>query len=332
MTTRGVSIQSTSMQPEISIVIPTKNASGYLSELLTALQQQNTDAPLELILLDSRSSDGTLEKARVQWPDVRTESIDTFSHGGTRNRGVHLARGHLVVFMTQDALPAGPDWLHQLITPLQEDHNVAVAYSRQIPYPSVSRIEALHIADQFPDVPPRTTRGTQGVAPSAEACFCSNASAAYRRECLLAYPFSTELIMGEDQQAARDLLQAGFSVTYASDSRILHSHAYTFSQNFRRYFDSAVASRDMFPSPAAQSHNQKAFVKYLNRIGRLIREHPFLFPLVLWDSLVKSIAITLGHHYKRLPRSLCKTLSMHPYYWTDKKELDLNPKHTPSAD
>jgi len=305
------------MTPEISIVIPVKNAAPYLTDLLKSLQSQQLSSRPELLLLDSCSSDGTIPLAREHWPDLRAERIENFSHGGTRNRGAELAQGSLVVFLTQDALPIGVNWLTCLIAPLLEDETVAAAYSRQIPRPDAPLLEKHHIATQFPEGPAGVQRSSGGETPSVEMCFLSNASAVYRRELLLRHPFDPHLIMGEDQQVARDLLRAGFGIAYAADSLVRHSHSYTSPQTFRRYFDSAVANRDLFPPGSARTHNRQALRGHMRRVGNLLRHQPALLPLLFWDTLLKILAVSLGHHYKRIPRSVCEKLSMHRYYWSN---------------
>ena len=104
----------------ISIVIPTRNGMATLPALLDAVDRQRVDASVEMIAVDSGSTDGTpglLAARKVRVTHIQPEA---FNHGTTRNQGVREARGDLVVLMVQDAVPASDTWLDALIA-LSED-------------------------------------------------------------------------------------------------------------------------------------------------------------------------------------------------------------------
>src|SRR5262249_50785102 len=93
--------------------------------------------PLDVVVVDSQSRDGTPDVARRAGARVRTVARATFNHGGTRNLGAALARGRFVAFLTQDALPADPRWLAALIDSMERD-DAAGGYSRVLPRPGCS--------------------------------------------------------------------------------------------------------------------------------------------------------------------------------------------------
>ena len=101
----------------VSVVIPVLNAECYLPELLNAIFQQDPP-PMEVILVDSMSTDKTVEIANG-FDRVRTIPIHNFSHGRGRNFGIQAASGDVVVLLTQDALPADEHWLAELLGPLR---------------------------------------------------------------------------------------------------------------------------------------------------------------------------------------------------------------------
>ena len=117
--------QTAPMQPSVSVVIPVLNAAAFLPDLLKAISAQEPKPPAEVILVDSLSTDGTREIAASD-PRVRVIPISDFSHGRARNLGAREARGEIVALLTQDALPAGPDWLARLIEPFADPAVAAV--------------------------------------------------------------------------------------------------------------------------------------------------------------------------------------------------------------
>src|SRR5512135_2968500 len=115
--------------PDVSVVIPIYNGERYLAEVLGAVFSQETGFSFEVVVIDSGSTDRSLDVAGG-FP-VRLHRIpnEEFGHGRTRNLGARLAAGRYVVFMSQDATPAHPRWLENLVASVAKDAGVAGAYS-----------------------------------------------------------------------------------------------------------------------------------------------------------------------------------------------------------
>ena len=100
---------------KISVVIPTRNAGQMLEQLLLSLAGQ-TMKPDEVIIIDSSSTDNTVEIAD-SFPGTKVITIpaSSFNHGGTRDVGAKEAKGDLVLFMTQDAFPASANMIEIMV-------------------------------------------------------------------------------------------------------------------------------------------------------------------------------------------------------------------------
>lgn len=223
----------TADRPRVSVIIPTLNAAGEVGALLDSLASQ-TVRPGEVLVVDSSSGDGTAGIVRSH-TGVRLEAVrrEDFDHGGTRNDVLGMASGDLVLFLTQDALPADDRYIEHLIAPFS-DQRVALAYGRQLPKPGARRYVQLVQGFNYPAEPEVRTAADIGRL-GIRAYFCSDACSAYRRGALeriggIPHPCSTN----EDMLAACRLLRAGFKVAYAPDACVLHSHNLTFRQQFRR--------------------------------------------------------------------------------------------------
>ncbi|MCI5150220.1 MAG: glycosyltransferase family 2 protein, partial [Candidatus Electrothrix sp. MAN1_4] len=121
----------------LSVIIPTFNGASWLYELFKALVCQ-TRTPDEIILIDSGSSDATLAIIRQymeKYSFIRLYEIQQqdFDHGGTRTMAAQQAHGDILLFMTQDAVPADNRALDRLVQPFAKDEKVAAAYGRQLP-------------------------------------------------------------------------------------------------------------------------------------------------------------------------------------------------------
>ena len=304
----------------VTVVIPTLNAEPYLPDLLAALARQRPAPPDEILVVDSGSTDRTAALAAAA-PGGRVTRIERFSHGAARNLGAREARGEVIVLLTQDALPADDAWLARLLAPLS-DPGVAAVYSRQMPRPGASPMERYFLETHFPAGPAVRRRKSPGRPLGFEDVFFSNVSAAVRRDALLAHPFDETLIMSEDQQCSRDLLEAGWEVAYAPDSVVLHSHAYTLKTCFRRYFDSVYSLTVIFPRHGMGTSASMG-LRYLRReFGYVARAAPRWLPYYVLYTLAKTAGTVAGHFAHRLPRPLLRRLSLHSYHWADRPSAD----------
>ena len=135
---------------EITIIILTKNAGANFPLLLEKIYAQKCASYFEVLVIDSGSTDGTLELA-ARYP-VRLMQIkpEEFHHGRTRNLGAELAQGDILVYITQDALPLDENWLQNLTADLK-DSSVGMVCGRQIPWPHVKPCEKFFYHYYFPD-------------------------------------------------------------------------------------------------------------------------------------------------------------------------------------
>lgn len=298
---------------DVSVVIPVLNAARHLPALLSALRAQRPAAPREVILVDSGSTDGTPGLAAAH-PEARVVPIADFSHGRARNLGAREAKGAIVALLTQDALPSDPSWLARLLEPFA-DASVAAAYSRQVPREDATPMERFFLLTRFPPGEPVRRERRGDAPPGLEDVFFSNVAAAVRRDVLLAHPFDEALIMSEDQQFARDVLQAGYATVYQPASVVVHSHRYGLGTVFRRYFDSVYSLTEIFPRHGVGA-SASIGLSYLAREARFMaRRYPLWLPYYLLYTLAKSGGTLAGHFAPHLPGWLLRRLSLHSYHW-----------------
>ena len=95
------------MDPDvlISVVIPVKNGDSWLNETIPAILNQQVNGAIEIIAIDSGSTDESLSILSKYPVTVVSIKPEDFNHGLTRNKGVSLAKGRFVVMTVQDAKP-----------------------------------------------------------------------------------------------------------------------------------------------------------------------------------------------------------------------------------
>src|SRR4051812_16040183 len=127
------------MAAAVTVAIPVYNGARYLDEVLTAVRAQHVDREVELLVIDSGSTDGSLEIAARHGARIHQIPHSEFSHGGTRNLAMQLAQGEHVAFLTQDATPAD-GWLAALLDGFAQADDVALVFGPQDPRPDASHV------------------------------------------------------------------------------------------------------------------------------------------------------------------------------------------------
>lgn len=300
--------------PSVSIIVPTLNAESTLKLLLASLKHQTVSG--EIILVDSSSSDKTVEIGRSFGAKIITVSRDEFDHGGTRTAAGKAACGEVLIYMTQDVQLVNRHAVENLVKPFF-DSNVGATYGRQLPHPDATPF-AMHLRlfnypenSYLVDLKDRQKYGIK-------TPFLSNSFAAYRRKVLEENGwFREKMIMGEDMYAGAKMLLAGYKISYASDAVVYHSHNYTLAAEFRRYFDIGVfheMEKWMLDSFGKAEGEGIKFAR--SEVDFLIRKRKFhLLPEVAMRNGLKYLGYLLGRNYKSLPLTIISKLSMHNNWW-----------------
>lgn len=300
----------------VSVIIPTRNGAATLDDLLTMLARQTTSFA-EVLVVDSSSDDDSVAIARRHGAEVTVIPQSGFDHGGTRTMMAERARGDILLFLTQDAVPAGADAAQKLLAPLLADEGVVVSYGRQLPSPGASPFAA-HL--RLFNYPPRSRiRSLEDRAElGLKTAFASNSFAAYKKSALAeAGYFQTGLIFGEDACAVGRLLLRGWKVAYVAEAEVYHSHNYNWRQEFRRSFDIGVLHVTeqwlLDTYGRAEGHGLRyvrSELASLMSLGKLR-----LLPSSLIRNGLKYAGYRLGRQYKNLPQALVPHLSMHRQWW-----------------
>jgi glycosyltransferase involved in cell wall biosynthesis len=215
--------------PSVSVVIPVKDGGPLLGRVLGAVREQGE---VELIVVDSGSSDRSRELAREAGAELIEVAPRDFGHGRTRNLGAGRARGDLIAFLTQDAVPA-PGWLDALLEGFDLDERVGAVYGPHLPRDDTSPMIARELTDFFAGFAPN---GTPALQRRGDPAFLSNVNACYRRECWERIRFD-DVDYAEDQAFGARMLEEGWTKVYHPRAAVYHAHDYGPVEFMRRYFD-----------------------------------------------------------------------------------------------
>jgi rhamnosyltransferase len=218
-----------------SIVIRACNEEKHIPRLLQGIEQQTLKDP-EIILVDSGSTDHTLDIVSQYPVNVVQIQPEEFSFGYSLNRGISHAHGDLIVIVSAHVYPVYPDWLERLLAPFA-DPQVALTYGKQRGNALNKFSEAQIFQHWYPD-------HTQLHQPYP---FCNNANAAIRRSLWEDLRYDETLPGLEDLEWAHRIMARGYTLSYVAEAEVVHVHEETPPMVFNRYRREAMAFKRLFP-------------------------------------------------------------------------------------
>jgi len=216
---------------KLSIIIRCLNEEKHIGKLLAGIVEQ-TEKDVEIIVVDSGSTDATLSIAShfpVKIVNIRPED---FSFGFALNSGCAAAKGDILVIASAHVYPVFNDWLKLMAEPF-EDERVALVYGKQRGNELTRYSEHQIFAKWFPE----------GSTRNQLHPFCNNANCAIRRSVWENQPYDETLTGLEDIDWAKKILDKGMRIAYQADATIIHVHEERWRNIFNRYRREAIALR-----------------------------------------------------------------------------------------
>lgn len=221
----------------VSVIVRTFNESKHLPALLAAIGRQNVGpSDREVIVVDSGSTDRTLEIARSGGCRIIGIGREEFTFGRSLNRGCDTAHGDSLVFISGHCVPVDDLWLGRLIEPLEQGRG-SYSYGRQLGGDKTKFSEHRIFAKYFPPFE------GQVVSPY----FCNNANAALCRDVWKGHPFDETLTGLEDMHLGKSLVEQGHLVTYVPAAAVHHHHDESWRKVRLRYEREAIALQRIMP-------------------------------------------------------------------------------------
>lgn len=208
-----------------SVVIRAKNEEQEIGATLDGVFGQTGVPRFEVIVVDSGSTDRTLEIIRrftIRLVQIRPED---FSYGRSLNRGIAEAHAELVVILSAHSAPVDQHWLAEIMKPFS-DPTVAGVYGRQVPRANATFLERFNLVNC----------GLLSLSARRQErdMMFSNVNSAVRRRLALAHPFAEDIRAGEDFEWADWYQRCGWAVYYQPTAAVYHSHGDSLMRLARR--------------------------------------------------------------------------------------------------
>ena len=300
----------------VDVIIPAYHPGKEFATLIKRLEKQSV--PIHrIIVMNTEESMWNKEWEKLSdVMEIHHLAKSEFDHGGTRAQAAELSDADVMIFMTQDAMPADRELLAELLKALEQDENIAAAYARQLPNAECSFVERYTRAFNYPDrsvVKTKEDMDQYGI----KTFFCSNVCAAYKKDIYQKQGgFVRRTIFNEDMIYAGGLIRAGYGIAYAAEAKVIHSHNYNCMQQFHRNFDLGVSQAEHpeifegVPSEGEGMRLVKKTLSHLVRSGKI-----WLIPGFVLQCAGKYAGYLAGKNFRRLPKKFVLWCTMSPNYW-----------------
>ena len=226
------------VRDRVSVIIRAFNEAHHIGNLLDNIfKQELGNRLLEVIVVDSGSTDGTIEIVKGYPVKLVHIKPKEFSFGRSLNTGIKASQGSILVFVSAHCYPDNKKWLINLVTPFDGDRMVGLVYGKQRGDWRTKFSENQIFLKLFPD-----ESNSNQFHP-----FCNNANCAIRRSLWEETPYDEDLTGLEDLDWAKKIVQMGYHLSYRADAEIIHVHEENWSKVFRRYEREAIALKRIFP-------------------------------------------------------------------------------------
>lgn len=311
-----------------AVIIPTKNALPDFRRVLNKVLAQKTGWSFEIIVIDSGSTDGTVELVR-SLPEVRLIEIapSTFGHGRTRNQAIAASDAEFVALLTHDAEPYDDNWLKNLVITAEKDERIAGVFGRHVAYDTASPFTKFDLDQHFEvfmNSPQVVSRELNSERYERETDwrqflhFYSDNNSLLRKSVWEKLPYP-DVEFAEDQLWAKLIIEEGHYKAYAPTATVYHSHdygvleqlqrAFDESRNFKKYFGYELSNAAVPALLTMFRYTVQAFSQVLDteQYGPVTLKHRS-------HRAAMRIALVLGHflgtNHERLPNSWATKLSL----------------------
>lgn len=312
----------TGKHPAVDVIIPVYKPDEKFLCLLKRLEQQ-TFSVNRVIVVNTDEKYWKPEKYEgFENLEVHHVTREEFDHGATRNLGAGFSTADVMIFMTDDAVPAGRRLVERLLEALAlkgpAGETVAMAYARQLPDKDCRPIERYTRGFNYPAESCIKTKADR-LRLGIKTYFASNVCCAYRRDIFEELGgFTKRTIFNEDMIYAAGAIGAGYAVAYEAGARVIHSHNLTVLQQFHRNFDLAVSQAD-HPEVFEDLSSEGEGIRMIKATARelICRGKAGQLPALVLGSAGKYAGYRLGKAYRRLPMPLVRWCSSNKLYFRE---------------
>ena len=320
------------LKSKVDVIIPVCHGDKKLFRLLECLAMQ-TVIPAKVILLNVETGwkEDSCEELQNQIYKhfgkyklfghklpLQLEIVPikerNFDEGATRNIGAKRATSPFLLFMKQNAIPADPKVIEELLYSLEK--GVDVAWARHVTGPTAGVIKTYVTMYDYPSK--SYVRTKQDISKYGVCAYrISNACALYRRDVFENQGgFSDRIIAGEGNLFGAGLLKDNGKIAYCAEAKVYYSENSNWLAQFRRKFDEGVSHAQNSRVFKVGSEEKAGFKFGMDVFSYLINQKYYMeIADFIGESLFKGAGYLLGKNYKWLKKDWILNMTNNHSYW-----------------
>lgn len=217
------------MKEIISYVIRTKNEGKYLKKTCQQIRKQRGDLEHEIIIVDSGSVDNTLDIAYEYADKVIKIMPDEFTWGYALNKGIEETKGTIICLLSGHCfIEETPDSVWDAYKFLNDSEYVCL-YGMQKGDIHVDKMEAIELAEIFPDVLVESTECSQIPGVSSACCM-------FKKKIWDIYKFNEIVQSAEDGIWYHELVTHGYKAVYYPKFKVIHAHPFQIEYMYTKWY------------------------------------------------------------------------------------------------
>ena len=199
---------------KISVLIRSFNESKWIGICLNKINQQSVK-PYEILLIDNKSSDGTIDIARSFYNKIKIyEYNEKYTPGKMLNFGMSKCSGDYILIISAHCIPCDKYLIENLLKHLEDNPQTCASYARQV---SLGFSDDLTVRDLM------LTYGSESKLQKTDPQF-NNACSIIRKSEWKNNKFDNSITNLEDRYWAAQKLKKNKFIYYSADSKVFHHH------------------------------------------------------------------------------------------------------------
>jgi GT2 family glycosyltransferase len=274
-------------QAKVSIIMVNYNGATFLHEELTEAVHSflKTDYPqFEFIFVDNCSTDNSVEQVAgvfSQYPSIPyliLKNSDNLGFAGGCEEGLKAATGEYACLVNNDDKAIDTDWLKQLISVIQSDEKIGVAFCKKMKWDNPSEIDARGLT-----MNPAGLMQNTKLDDKLSDCLVWQTPVLIKRKIIddIGGLFDEDyVVLNDDTDSSLRIWLAGYRIVYVPSAVVLHKRS---------------ATMKMLPVEFITFHGRK------NTIQTVIKNYG-LKNLIRWLPVTTGIYLTLYFYYLKIGR------------------------------
>jgi len=240
---------------KISFLIRTLNEADDLQKTLKLIHTQNGNHNIEVIIVDSGSTDDTLNIAKKNNCKILLMNQEEWSWGSSLNYGFENIKNDYVVIISAHCFLSSLDFINNLEKLVIKYSTIVGFYGQQIALEYYDPFEEYELYNWYPNKEVKMNKKSQLIG-------ISNACSIVKRTIWLKYKYNDTVDSLEDSIWAHKVMDEGYELLYSNKISVYHSHKFNPEYIYRKWYWRTYES-NKFMSNYNLLSSYKKVLKYL---------------------------------------------------------------------